>query len=167
MARRPPVELVLALCGVSGLATCASPGDGGRDVVPPSSDVVVDASTPSRSTEEYEYVARRPGAVVALAEARGIAPGVAQEVVDHLADSLATCGAEHGSRQGAARLVAQIDDNGAVTAANVRVDPGAGVAESAVLCLAAPAKVLVFPPSDAGARGFAIEALWGLVPSGP
>jgi hypothetical protein len=43
----------------------------------------------------------------------------------------------------------------------VRIDPGAGIAESAVLCLVAPARLMTFSPVDGGVRGMAIEALWG------
>jgi len=140
--------------------------------VPTSTDVVADAGGPARSAEGYEYVARRPLEVVALAEARGIDPGLARVVIDHLADAVDACAADERRKgspvQGAARVVAQIDPEGRVAGTSVRIDPGAGVAESAVLCLVAPTRVLIFPPVDAGVRGMAIEALWGrTVPAGP
>ncbi|MGA7118813.1 MAG: hypothetical protein WBY94_01885 [Polyangiaceae bacterium] len=145
------------------LWSCAG---GGRDVIPESRDVrVIDAS--AESNGGYEYVARRPLALVALAEARGIDPAVARQAVDHLADALDACATEQGRNgppvQGAARLVASIEPDGNIGAPNVRVDPGPGVAESAVVCLVAPARLLMFPPVDAGLRGIAIEALWGRV----
>jgi hypothetical protein len=134
-------------------------------VVPPSHDVVVDAGPPPRSPEGYDYVARTPLAVVALAEARGLDPGVARAAVDHLARALETCLAEHGRSSGplhgAARVVAQVADDGTIAATSVRIDPGPGGADIAVLCLVAPVKALTFPAADAGARGLAIEALWG------
>jgi hypothetical protein len=65
---------------------------------------------------------------------------------------------------GAARVVAQVGADGRVAGTSLRVDPAQGVAADAVLCLLAPLKLLVFPPADAGARGIAIEALWGQVP---
>ncbi len=146
---------------------CTPDGEAARDAVPPSRDVVVSRGAPARA-EAYDYIARRPLAAVALAEARGIAPAVIQAAIDHLADSLASCVAEHGHGgappEGAARIVAQVDPSGGVAAATLRVDPGHGAAEIAVLCLAAPVKGLAFAPVDAGARGFAIEALWGHVP---
>ncbi len=146
---------------------CTPEGEAARDAVPPSRDVVVSRGAPARGAETYDYVARRPLAAVALAEARGIAPAVIQSAIDHLADSLASCVAEHGRGvappEGAARIVAQVDPSGGVAAATVRVDPGQGAAEIALLCLAAPVKGLAFPPVDAGTRGFAIEALWGHV----
>lgn len=112
-------------------------------------------------------MARRPLAVVALAEARGINPVVARVAINRLADSLDTCATEEGRKgtlvDGAARVVAQIDGDGRVSGTSVRFDPGAGVAQNAVVCLVAPVKMLAFPPADAGTRGFAIEALWGHV----
>lgn len=140
-------------------------GDSRRDVVPPSRDVIADAAASTETQEGYEYVARRPLAVVALAEARGIDPGVARAAINHLADALDACATEQvraGARaEGAARIVAQIDDGGSVSATKVRVDPGAGNAQSVLRCLVAPTKLLTFPLGDAGARGIAIEALWG------
>ncbi len=141
-------------------------GRGGRDVVPPSHDVVGDGGTGGgQSQEGYAYVARRPLAVVALAEARGVDPGIAKVAVDRLADSVQSCVADELRRgaavEGAARVVAQIDRSGSVTDATLRVDPKAGAAATAVLCLLSPTRLLVFPPADRNDRGFAIEALWG------
>jgi hypothetical protein len=135
--------------------------------VPESHDVQVRGATAgSDSTQGYEHVARRPLAVVALAEARGIDPLVARAAVDRLADALDACVTDRGQGgaaiDGAARVVAQIDPNGSIAGTSLRVDPGAGVAENAALCLVAPLRMLTFPPVDAGgARGLAIEALWG------
>jgi hypothetical protein len=151
--------------GCTLVLSCA--GGGGRDMVPESRDVrVVDAGmAATESMRGYEYVARRPLALVALAEARGIAPEVAREAVDRLADSLDACASERAHKQdhvdGAARVVAPIEPNGSVGAPSMVVDPGPGVAESAVACLVAPVRLLAFPPADAGARGIAVEALWG------
>jgi len=141
--------------------------------VPESRDVVVTSAGPAGSAggpagdQGYDYVARRPLAVVALAEARGLDPVVARAAIDRLADALDTCATEEGRKgtlvNGAARVVAQIDGDGRVAGTSVRIDPGTGVAQNAVVCLVAPAKMLAFPPSDAGARGIAIEALWGHV----
>ncbi len=159
--RRAAAALVLSSCA----------GGAGRDVVPESRDVrVLDADAAPGSSEGYEYVAQRPLALVALAEARGIAPALAREAVDRLADALDACVTERGRRgalvEGAARFVAPIEPSGIVGAPSVRVDPGSGVAESAVVCLVAPARLLTFPPVDGGARGLAVEALWGrLVPA--
>lgn len=146
--------------------SCA--GGGGRDTVPESHDIrVIDGGTTSEDLQGYEYVARRPLALVALAEARGIAPEVARQAIDRLADALDTCATDQGRRgarvEGAARVVVPIEDSGAVGVPSVRVDPGVGVAESAVMCLVAPVRLLTFPPADAGARGIAIEALWGRI----
>jgi hypothetical protein len=156
----PVLAVVFAV--VSG-PSCA--GASGRDTVPSSTDVLADAGTPSKSAEGYEYVARRPLAVVALAEGRGIEPSIARAAIDHLADAVDACAADEEKKgspvQGAARVIAQIDGDGRVAGTTVRVDPGAGVAQSAVLCLVAPTRLITFPPTDAGLRGMAIEALWG------
>jgi hypothetical protein len=126
---------------------------------------VLDASAATQSTQGYEYIARRPLALVALAEARGIEPDVAHQAVERLADALDACATAQGRKglhvQGAARFVAPVDPNGTVGPPSVRIDPGEGVVQSAVVCLVAPARLLTFPPVDAGTRGFAVEALWG------
>ncbi|HEY5243704.1 MAG TPA: hypothetical protein VIJ22_19620 [Polyangiaceae bacterium] len=150
------------------LLSCAGAGGEGHDVVPPSHDVQVrgaDATNPS--AQGYDYVAKRPLAVVALAEARGLDVAVAHAAVDRLADSLDTCATDQGHQgrlvDGAARVAVQIDDSGNITGSIVKIDPGPGVAENAALCFVAPVKMLTFPPADAGARGFAVEAIWGRV----
>jgi hypothetical protein len=157
------VPALLALCTMG----CAGAGGEGHDIVPPSRDVVVRDSDSSGNAQGYDYVARRPLGIVALAEARGIDSQVARALVDRLADALDTCATEEGRRgtlvNGAARVAVQIDDTGNIAGTSVRFDPGPGIAESAALCLIAPVKMLTFPPADAGARGFAVEALWGRV----
>ena len=150
------------------LLSCAGAGGEGHDVVPPSHDVQVRAADGTApSSQGYEYVARRPLGVVALAEARGLDPQVAHAAVDRLADALDTCATDQGRKgalvDGAARVAVQLDDSGNIAGTTVRFDPGPGVAENAVLCFVAPVKRLTFPPTDAGARGFAVEALWGRV----
>ena len=150
----------------ASLATAACAG-GGRDVVPESRDVVTDTRAAPQGAQGYEYVARRPLAVVALAEARGLESITAHAAVDRLADRLDACITDlaraGGSVEGAARVVAKIDPSGAVAATQVRVDPGAASASNAVVCLVAPMKLLTFPPADADGRGIAIEAIWGRV----
>ena len=153
-----------ALAAWVAFASCAGAGDEGRDVVPASHDVVGGAAT-AESAEGYDYVARRPLAVVALAEGRGLDAVIARAAVDRLADRLDACVTDEarkgGPVEGAARVVAQIDANGAVAATQVRIDPGGNGASSAVGCLVAPMKLLTFPPADHEGRGIAIEALWG------
>jgi len=147
------------------LWACAGAAGSARDVVPESHDVVVDGGAAAADPQGYEYVAKRTVAVVALAEARAIPPETARAAVDRLADALDACVTERGHHEplvrGAARVVVQVGGGGAVEATNLRVDPGPGVAESALICLVAPLKLLMFPAADGGARGFAIEALWG------
>jgi hypothetical protein len=159
---------VLALA----LAFTAACGGGGRDVVQESRDVVADGGTSGQAPEGYEYVARRPLAVVALAEGRGLDPATAHAAIEHLADRLDACVTDQGHAgapvDGAARVVARIDATGNVAATQVRIDPGASGASSAVLCLVAPLKLLTFPPGEGDNRGLAIEAIWGRVlPSTP
>jgi hypothetical protein len=144
---------------------------GSRDVIPESRDTVATAPAPGRGAEGYEYVARRPLAVVALAEARGVAMVTARAAVDRLADRLDACVTEERRNgepvEGAARVIVQINDGGDVAATSVRVDPESGAASTAIVCLVAPAKLLTFPPAAGGSRGIAIEALWGRVLSTP
>ena len=146
---------------------CAGAGGEGHDAVPESRDVfVTDAG--AAGDPGYDYVARRPLGVVAVAEARGLDPAIARAAADRLADALDVCATAEGRKgtlaSGAARLVMQIDGEGRVVRPpSVRVDPGPGVMQNAVVCLVAPAMALVFPASDAGARGIALEALWGTV----
>lgn len=168
MTRRGAWPAIATLASALGGVACAGAGGEGRDTVPESRDVVVNTPQPQANDQGYDYVARRPLAVVALAEARGIDPAIARAAVDRLADALDACATEEGRKgtlaQGAARVVAQIDGDGRVAGASLRVDPGPGVAQNAVVCLVAPTKMLVFPPADGGARGMAIEALWGRIP---
>jgi hypothetical protein len=150
-----------------GLVACASAGGGGRDVVPESHDVQMADAGPAASSQGYDYVAKRPLAIVALAEARGIDQAIARAAIDRIADALDSCATEQGRRgaltKGAARVVAQIDERGIVSGTNVKLDPGPGVVTTAVACFVAPVKMLVFPPTEGGTaeRGIAVEALWG------
>jgi hypothetical protein len=164
----PIVRIVWAVLPASLL--CGSCGSG-RDVVPVSRDVVTDSPGPGRGDQGYEYVARRPLAVVALAEARGVEPLTARAAIDRLADRLDACVTEEGRKgapvEGAARVVAQIGATGEVTATSVRIDPGTSGTSSAVLCLVAPLKLLTFPAAEGDGRGIAIEAIWGRVAPTP
>lgn len=144
------------------LVGCAASHD--RDAVSASKDVV--SSSPAAGPSAgYDYVARRPHAVVGLAEARGIESGIARAAVDHLADAVERCVDDAQTRgspsDGAARVVAQVDAAGAVDNATIRVDPTSGTAAMGVLCFLAPTRLLNFPVADRGDRGFAVEALWG------
>jgi hypothetical protein len=161
------IFLRTAACALS-LVAC---GGATRDVVPASQDVVSDSRAPAQGAEGYEYVARRPLAVVALAEARGIESVTARATVDRLADRLDACVTDEAKGgapvEGAARVIAQIDATGAVSATRVQIDPGASNASTAVVCLVAPMKLLTFPAGEGDRRGIAIEALWGKVAPAP
>jgi hypothetical protein len=153
------------LRGVALAGTLAACSGGARDALAPSQDVVVGGGPSTRTAEGYEYVARRPLAVVALAEARGLPTAVTRAAIDRLADALDTCVTEQGvgraAPRGAARVVAEVGDDGGITGVSLRIDPGAAAPAVALLCLVAPVKLLSFPLADAGARGLAVEALWG------
>lgn len=164
-------DIQVLLRVASSSLTLLACGGGGRDVVPASRDVVSDSRAPTGGAEGYEYVARRPLAIVALAEARGIESVTARAAVDRLADRLDACVTDQarngGPVEGAARVIAQIDGAGTVAATRVRIDPGASSASTAVVCLVAPMKLLTFPPAAADGRGIAIEAIWGKVAPAP
>jgi hypothetical protein len=156
--------------------SCGGAGaDGSRDGSLAWREVRVTDPAAARSTPPnnervgYEYVARRRSAVVALAEARGIEAGSARRAIERLADAVDACTSlsARGDRgvAGAARVVVQVGADGTVDQASLRVDPQAGATgalETAAFCLLAPIKSLVLPPTDAGTRGMAIEALWGV-----
>jgi hypothetical protein len=156
-----------ALASLASLSCAGGAGEGDPDAHPGWREVRVTAPPTDPGGQGYEYVARRPLAVVGLAEARGVDPLAARAAIDRLADALDTCATEEGRKgtlaSGAARLVAQIADDGSVAQTSLRVDPGTGVLQNAVVCLVAPAKMLSFGPTDAGARGIAVEAIWGKV----
>src|SRR5580700_6752615 len=140
------------LCGLAMLLpSCAGASGDTHDTIPESHDVVVTNPGPA-GEQGYDYVARRPLAVVALAEARGLDPVIARAAIDRLADALDTCATDEGRKgtlvNGAARIVMQIDGDGRVAGTNLRIDPGPGVAQNAVVCLVAPTKMLAFPPAD-------------------
>jgi hypothetical protein len=147
------------------LAACAGAGGGAPAPGTQSHDVVVAGPQAAPSSQGYEYVAKRPLGVVALAEARGLDPQLARVAIDRLADALDQCVTEEGRKgapvDGAARIVVQLDDAGNVAGTTLKVDPRPGAPQSAVVCLLAPLRMLGFGASDAGARGLAIEALWG------
>jgi len=137
-------------------------------VIPESHDVhgvVVDAG--GRDPGGYEYIAKRTMAVVGLAEARGIDAATSSRVTDRLADALEAC-AEGLSSQGklvdgAARIAARIDPDGAPSGLALRLAPGDAVKANAILCFIAPFKLTSFPPAgpDDPSRGIALEATWG------
>ena len=138
-------------------------GAGVRDAIGESRDV-----TGGPEADRYVYVARRPMAAVALAEARGLGDDDVRRVVDHLADALDACVRDQARRgtpaSGAARVVADVDDGGLIGSPRVTVSPGPGAQAGALLCVVAPLRMSSFLPrsGDAGAtRGLALEANWG------
>ena len=172
--RRAAKALLAASLALPGAGAATGCGGGTHDVVPESRDVRGAAAMGVVSGEGYEYVARRGLGTVALAEARGIAPEIGVAATERLADALQSCAAEaQRQRQlarGAARVVAHVNDNGAIDAIQIKVSPGRRVAANAILCVIAPVRLLTFPPRSAGSeaddagarkdRGIAIEATW-------
>ena len=155
-----------AIVALSFLAAIACGNS--RDVVPETHDVHVD---PKNQTQDgYEYVARRPLGVVALAEGRGMPPAVAASAVDRVADQMNDCVRDQQAQNrlvpGAVRVVAQIDDRGTVEGLNISKLSQKEAAATAILCVIAPIRLLILPPADAdaGSRGIAIEATWGTAP---
>jgi hypothetical protein len=143
------------------LGGCAPP----RDVVPESHDV---QRTPSAGAEGgYEYVARRPLAVVAIAESRGLDHEVVTGIADRLANSLDVCATQLASEgrlvPAAARIAAHIDRAGAPTGLALTLTPGPGPTANALVCFVSPFKLLHFPAADVDpqSRGLAVEAAWG------
>lgn len=136
-----------------------------RDVVPESHDVHVDQKQDPNGG--YEYVARRPLGVVALAEARGLSAEAAHAAMDRVADQMDACEKDARDQNrllpGAVRIVAEVDDRGTIGGLNVSKLSQKEAAANAILCVIAPIRLLVFPPAeaDAGSRGLAIEAAWG------
>jgi hypothetical protein len=116
--------------------------------------------------DTYEHVARAPHGIIALAEARHMAPAEAREIVERLTRDLDACAAELEAQgtlvDGAARIVAVSGPRGTVEGLNVRLAPGGAVAQNALLCLVAPLRAITFPKgTGGGAPAIAIEATWG------
>jgi hypothetical protein len=155
------IAIVSCAVAISIAVACG----GGRDVVPETHDVRGDQKQ-GAAQDGYDYVARRPLGTVGLAEARGIPADVAARAVDRVADQLDACEKDLRSQDrfvaGAIRIVAMIDDRGAVEGVNVKISDDKGAAANAILCVVAPVRLLTFPPNDgdAGQRGIAIEASW-------
>jgi len=115
----------------------------------------------------YEYVAKRPLGVVAVAESRGLPHEVVASVADRLANQLDACAA-HLAADGrlvsaAARVAAHIDRDGSPSGLALTLTPGPGPTANALLCFVSPFKLVHFPAADVdpAARGLAVEAAWG------
>jgi hypothetical protein len=161
----PPVLFVLAL------AAAGSACNGGpKDATEHTTDIqVADAGDPAT----YGYVARRPRAVVGLAEARGFDDPTSRAAVDRLANALSACAGDLAKQgklvEGAARVLVPVDDGGIVGNPQVVFSPGPAVAANGLLCVVVPVRMLTFPPSpsDGGAgakptqRALALEVAWG------
>lgn len=159
----PVQSFLLLLCACSPAPDARAPDNAG--------DIrVVDGGSNAPKTgaheRDYDYVAERPLAVVALAEARGLSADVAHAAVDRVADALDVCATEQATAgklaDGASRVLAIVAQDGSVSGVNVTFSSGAGVAANGVLCFVAPIRSLVFPPTTSNdQRGIAVEAVWG------
>ena len=169
MKRRAPLLVLSAALVLCSANACG----GGRDVVPETHDVH-GVEKPADNNGGYDYVAKRSLATVALAEARGIPKDVAAKAIDVVADQMDGCEKDQQAAgklvPGAVRIVALVDDRGTIGGLNISKLSQKEAAGSAILCLIAPIRLLVFPPApeDAGAgqeRGIAVEATWGVASS--
>jgi len=128
----------------------------------------------------YVYVARRPLAIVALAESRELETALAIRVVDQLADVADTCltnlGREGQLGAGALRIVLEWNDDGSLAGINRTFSPEKGALATGLLCVVHPAQTLVLAPLSAEEkrsratrpmaeaarkRAMAIESTWG------
>jgi hypothetical protein len=153
----------LASLALLTLGCPGKPSDVAIDPPSPSGRVVADHDVGAH--DGYVYVARKPHVTIALAEARGITEAEGIAMVERLAADFSGCAARlAGEGQlavGAGRVVMIAGPRGMPEGFNVRLAPGAAIAQNALMCLIAPAKTLVFPPADASQRGLAIETTWG------
>lgn len=155
---RRAAALVLAALAAGG--ACSPKRDvvvgGGRDVT----------ASDAGAEPTYEHVARRPHGVVALAESRHMAREDAARLTDRLADALEGCASDLERRgtlvEGAARVVMVAGPSGYPAGLNVTLAPGAEVAANALLCVVAPVRATLLPPSsgDAGTPAMAVELTW-------
>ena len=176
---RKSLLLVSLLGGISGCpnepAVTSPSASSSAKPASESGDFVVRADAGSAApitangsaSDTYVYIAKRPLAVVGLAEARAMSNADAKSAVSHIADALDACVTDAGRTSGTApagvaRIVAQIAPDGSVAGTNLTVAPGGAVLAIALRCLDAPIKLMSFPPSTETRRGFAIEVKWGL-----
>lgn len=159
LARAAPGLLAASALGL--LAAC--PRRAVQDVVPDTHEVRADAGPISQ--EGYVHVVKKRHVTMALAEARGIGDEAGVAITESLAARFEECAAKLEKEgqlvEGAARLVAVAGPTGRAEGFNLKVAPGGPVAQNALLCLMPAAKLVVFPDSDGGQRGVAIECTWG------
>lgn len=167
--------LILSLTG------CPEPKDPSEVEPAPESHVVVGsgqgvpaASGSPKPTGDYLYIAKRPQAIVGLADERGLGAPVAKAATDKIADTLDVCettqsaGAPGGAPyHGAARVAIFLAEDGTVADTRLTLDDTNDPAQLAIAlrCLEAPIKLMTFPAGpkdvDGKRRGFAVEATWG------
>ena len=156
----------LAAASAVLLAGCANrPADVAAPSTDPRGGAIVAEVGDAQASDSYVYVARRPRVTIARAEARGITEAEGIAMVERLAADFSGCAARLAAEghlvAGAGRVVMVAGPRGMPEGFNVRLAPGGDVAQNALMCLIAPAKMLVFPTSDGGQRGLAIETTWG------
>jgi hypothetical protein len=111
----------------------------------------------------YEWIAKRPGVTVAIAEARGVDRARLEAVGAVIADAFSRCVRERRTPpSGALRVVVALQESGVVSGFNLTASEDARLL--AVLCFVAPAKAQnygVLQKTDR-APGIAFEAVWNL-----
>jgi hypothetical protein len=157
-------------CWLGALSVQTAACGAGRDVIPESHDVQAAPSTSPAASGGYEYIAKRPLGVVAVAESRGLPRAVVTALVDRLADALDAC-ATRLSNEGrlspaAARVAVHVERDGSQSNLALTLTPGPGPTANALLCFVSPFKLVKFPAADIdpSARGLALEASWGATP---
>lgn len=161
------MSTLVAFCSLAAFCAlaiaCGAPRDTveiGRSTKDGPPKPVGDAGPPG-----YEYVVRRSLGTVGLAERDGLEPAEAHALVDLVASDLDRCLGEfleqgHLAR-GAARVEANVDENGGLTNVDIRVSPGEDATKNAVLCVITPVRKFAFTSSKAHKpRRAAIEAVW-------
>jgi len=158
---------LVALGVALGLLACG----GDRDVVPESRDVHLAADPRRSEMGGYEYVARRPMGVVAVAESRGLPPELVKGIADRLVVALDVCATRLAGEgrlvPAAARVAAHVERDGSLVGVALTLTPGPGPTANALLCFVSPFKLVRFPAADVdpAARGIALEASWGAAPT--
>jgi hypothetical protein len=111
----------------------------------------------------YEWITKRPGVTVAIAEARGVERARLETVGAAIADAFSRCVRERAKPpSGALRLVIALQESGVVTGFNLTASEDARVL--ALVCFVAPAKAQNYGMVQKTDRtpGVAFEAVWNV-----
>lgn len=128
------------------------------------------AALPQPANEQggdYEWIARRGGVTLAVAESRGVDRERVAAVGMNLLVAFERCASERRSPpSGAMRVVLGLDPSGHVTGFNLTAADAARVLT--LVCFVAPAKTLSFGAVENTVRapGVAFEAVWNVEDAG-